>query len=131
MEFIQWATGTERILSVILLIAMIGLGRWFVRQGWPDIVALIRERNEIRRRQVELANQAETERIRLDAENDRLLAAQFESLSRTFREWIGEVRGSIAIQQTHTNLLIHILEKLNGRQVVDVLTQEEDLGGGG
>jgi hypothetical protein len=117
MEFIQWATSTERILSVILLIAVIGLGRWFVRQGWPDIVALIRERNEIRQCQVELANQAETERIRLDAENDRLLAAQFESLSRTFREWISEVRGSIAIQQTHTNLLIHILEKLNGRSI--------------
>jgi uncharacterized protein HemX len=117
MEFIQWATGTERILSVILLIVVIGLGRWFVRQGWPDIVTLIRERNEIRRRQVELANQAETERIRLDAENDRLLAAQFESLSRTFREWIGEVRSSIAIQQTHTNLLIHILENLKGRSI--------------
>jgi len=130
-DFLNAALSTERILSVVLLLIVVGLGRWFMRQGWPDIVALVRERNEVRRAEVAAQRDAEVERARLEAEGNRLVADRLESLGRRFEHWLAETRASIAIQQTHTNLLIHILERMNGEAVVtDVLT-EENFGGGG
>lgn len=130
-QFWESALSTERILSLVLLLIVVGLGRWFMQQGWPDIVGLIRERNEIRRAEVAAQREAEVERARLEAEGNRLVADRLESLGRRFENWVAEVRASIAIQQTHTNLLIHILKRANGEAVVtDVLT-EEDPGSGG
>ena len=126
------AFSTERVLSVLLLLAAAGFGRWFVKSGWPDLMALIRERNEIRRAEIEAARQAEMERARLEAEGDRLLAERLEGLASAFREWVAEIRSLAAIQQTHTNLLIHILERVNGSEVRDALADpEKDFGGGG
>jgi len=141
-NILVWALSSERILTLLLALVVIGLGRWFDKRGWPDIYAWLKERNDILRRRVDLQHEREMEGTRLKAESERLQAAGMENLARAFRdgmdnldrdvrELVGELHGSNAVQQTHTNLLVHILERINGRRVVDALTEEKDCGGRG
>ena len=121
---------TEHILSYLLVLVVIGAGRWFKSQGWPEIAALLKYRAETERRRAELENEREAQQISVTAENDRLLARQFENLSAAFNQLTGEMRASNAIQQTVVNFLIHILEGLNGGKVTNVITEETPGGRG-
>jgi len=121
---------TEHILSYLLVLVVIGAGRWFLNQGWPELSALLKYRAETARRCAEMEDEREAQQIAVTAENDRLLARQFENLSTAFNQLTGEMRASNAIQQTVVNFLIHILQGMNGGKATSVITEETPGGRG-
>ena len=115
---------TEHILSYLLVLLMVGGGRWFVRQGWSDLLSYLHKREETRLSSVQVERERNLEEVRLSAESRLAMAKQFENLSRAFFELAGEVKQNNVIQQTMVNLLVHILERLNGKSVTEILTEK-------
>lgn len=121
-QAINAALSTDRILSLILVILAI----WFTRTGWGDLVALWKDGQAIRRLQAETECDREMERIRAEIEIQRQTVQELAALNSNLTDYFAEVRAIGTIQNVEHDVLIHILDRLNGRRDVQKAAQTAD-----